>query len=115
MRKLLIIVGVILAILVAAHYARWKWANPNTYSHYNSSAVQNGHSTCGTVAEAYQTPMTTGNLSSSTWDTATQTRPSPSSSGNATSHASTHHPNPGKAKESTSPARFDQKNEIQKP
>lgn len=57
MRKLLIIVGVILAILVVAHYARWQWANPGHYSHRNNAATQNGHDRhdrhCGTVAEVF--------------------------------------------------------------
>ncbi|MGH8274159.1 MAG: hypothetical protein ACRES9_07900 [Gammaproteobacteria bacterium] len=53
MRKLLIIGGVILAFFVAAHYARWQWANPGSHSHHNSTTIQNGHKHCGTVANVY--------------------------------------------------------------
>lgn len=53
MRKLLIVVGVILAVLVAAHYARWQWANPGTYAHHGDPAARASHGVCGTVASVY--------------------------------------------------------------
>ncbi len=53
MRKLLILVGVILAILVAAHYARWQWANPKTYFGRSTPTVISSSGNCGIVASVY--------------------------------------------------------------
>lgn len=59
MRRLLIVGGILLALFVAAHYARLQWANPGAYFHHsrpannNSPSARNGRGTCGIVAEVY--------------------------------------------------------------
>ncbi|MGA7966708.1 MAG: hypothetical protein WCB49_12650 [Gammaproteobacteria bacterium] len=53
MRRLFVVGGILLALLVAAHYTRWQWAGPVSHSRADRSAIQNGPKTCGTVAEIY--------------------------------------------------------------
>lgn len=53
MRKLLALGGILLALLVAAHYARWQWANPGSHVRHDSSTPSSVHRTCGQVASVY--------------------------------------------------------------
>ena len=60
MRKVLALAGVLLAFLVAAHYAHWQWANPGTHSRHRQPAQGSGHGTCGRVASVYHDTHDTG-------------------------------------------------------
>jgi len=51
-RKLLAVVAILAVVYVVASHYHWKWIYPSTYFG-SSPTVQNGHGTCGTVADVH--------------------------------------------------------------